>query len=117
MGLFDRMPYLLVALSPECAGAISHAIQNNDPPPSVKVLHVAAYVDPPSREDIQLLYSDLWNDENHFLQHTPIVLIRPAKVMKEALIVMLYETGIVGDDDDDDDDEAEESEPEGPYVH
>jgi hypothetical protein len=93
--LFDRMPYLLVAVSQEDANRIEEAAEDGAiDVPNVTVLHVCAYPETPQTEDVQSLYTELWNDPEFSLNGQEVVLIEPGEEMRKTIIRTLRERGV-----------------------
>ena len=104
MDVFERMPHLIVALSPRDVRLIDVASRTDQPPPQVKILHLAAYVDPPTSEDIQDLYADLWTDPRFELVEIEVIILTPPAALRDEIIRRLRSSGYddvtVVDDDE-----------------
>lgn len=94
MDVFDRMPYMMVAVSPNDYKLIrvSDVARQGDGPvlnPMIKILYLATYAELPSREDIQDLYAMLWEMPEYNLVQTEIVLLRPPECVRDHIVQIL----------------------------
>ena len=59
----------------------------------VKILYLAAFVDPPCREDIQDLYAMLWENPIYNLVQKEVILLRPPETVCYTIMKKLREDG------------------------
>jgi hypothetical protein len=103
MDVFERMPHLMVGVSPSDHKLIRLAnvamqMRRRMPAPMVKVLYLAAYVDPPSREDIQEVYAMLWEKPEFRLVQKEVILLTLPVCVREHVVTMLRGHGYTGRD-------------------
>lgn len=95
MDLFDSMPFLLVAISPEDSNKIEEAVrEGRAEAPNVTVLHICSYPEAPTSVDIQALYAELWDNEEFDLVEIDVVLIEPGEEMRKTLIETMRYRGV-----------------------
>jgi hypothetical protein len=93
--MFDRMPYMLVAVSPEMAERIVEAQdRGEDVDFQIPILHLCTYPAPPTDNDMRIMHEELQSDPDLGMQETPYQIMVPPDEGRLELIEWLRSQGV-----------------------